>query len=65
MATKMAARWFFLHGFGKNERANIDVAELRVLQEVASELLGLNDQELASALRSEVLMEVRDGNSEI
>ena len=65
MATKMAAGWFFLYGFGKNERANIDAAELRALQEVASELLGLNEQELATAVRSEVLVEVRDGNSEI
>jgi hypothetical protein len=64
VATKMAACWFFLYGFGKNERANIDAAELRALQEVASELLGLNEQELAKAVRSEVLMEVRDGNSE-
>jgi hypothetical protein len=55
VATQMADRWFFLYGFGKNERANIDKHELKVLQEVAKELLELNERQLAIALsRSEV-----------
>jgi hypothetical protein len=44
VATKMAEHWFFLYGFGKNERANIDKDELKVLQEVAKELLGFDGQ---------------------
>jgi hypothetical protein len=64
VATKMADRWFFLYGFGKNERDNIAAAELRVLREVASELLGLDDRELAQALGSGALVEVCDGNDE-
>jgi hypothetical protein len=40
VATKLAERWFFLYGFRKNERANIDKDELRALQQVANELLG-------------------------
>lgn len=46
----MADRWFFLYGFSKNERSNIDKDELRVLQEVARELLGFDDRQLAIAL---------------
>ncbi len=43
VATKMTDRWFFLFGFSKNERANIDKKELKILQEVAKELLSFND----------------------
>ncbi len=42
--------WFFLYGFGKNERANIDKSELWLFQEVAAELLGLDDRKIAVAL---------------
>ena len=47
VATKMAGRWFFLYGFGKNERANIDKDELKVFQEVIS----LCEGEMMTSLR--------------
>lgn len=50
VATKMAGLWFFICGFSKNERSNIDKDVLRVLQEVARELLGFDDRQLAFAL---------------
>ena len=62
VATKMADHWFFLYGFGKNERANIDKEELKVLQEVAKELLELNDQQLAAAMSKSEMMEVCNDN---
>jgi hypothetical protein len=62
VATKWADRWFFLYGFGKNERANIGKDELKALQEVARELLGFDDGQLATALASSEIMEVCDGN---
>jgi hypothetical protein len=62
VATKMADRWFFLYGFGKNERANIDKDELKVLKEVAKELLELNDRQLAVALSRGEMMEVCNDN---
>lgn len=58
----MADRWFFLYGFGKNERANIDKDELKVFQEVAKELLGFDDRQLAPALSAGEIVEVCDGN---
>jgi hypothetical protein len=63
VATKMADRWFFLYGFGKNERANIDKDELKVLQEVAKELLGLNERQLVVALSRGEMLEVCDDNT--
>ena len=62
MATKRDDRWFFLYGFEKNERANIDKDELRVLQNVAQELLGFDERQLSRARLAGEIMEVCDGN---
>jgi len=62
VATKLAERWFFIYGFRKNERANIDKDELRALQEVAKDLLGLDDRQLDIALQAGEIVEVRDGD---
>ena len=59
VATKLADRWFFVLGFAKNERANIDAAELKALQELAKHYLGLDDRQIEQAINSGVLMEVR------
>lgn len=64
VATKLADRWFFLYGFGKNERANIDKDELKVLQEVAKDLLGFDDRQLATALVAGEIVEVCNGNDQ-
>ncbi len=62
VATKRAGRWFFIFGFEKNERANIDKDELKVLQEVARVLLEFDDRQLATALAAGEIMEVNDGD---
>ena len=64
VATNQSDRWFFLYGFGKNERANIDKDELKVLQEVAKELLGFSERQLLTALSAGEILEVCDGNDE-
>ena len=61
VATRMSDRWFFLFGFSKNERANIDDDELKVFQEVAKDLLAFNDHQLAAALSAGELTEICDG----
>jgi len=58
VATKLADRWFFLYGFSKNERANIDRAELKMLQEAAKEFLNFDDGQLATALAAGEIVEV-------
>ncbi len=64
VATKLADRWFFLFGFGKNERANIDKDELKFLQEVAKELLEFDERQLATALMTGEIMEVCNGSDQ-
>jgi len=58
VATNLDDRWFFVYGFGKNERANITKDELKVLREVAKELLGFDQQQIAKALSSNEIVEV-------
>lgn len=64
VATNLGDRWFFLYGFGKNERANIDRDELKFFQEVAKELLGFDDRQIAKALSAGEIVEVLHGNDE-
>jgi len=60
VATKLAQRWFFLYGFRKNERTNIDQTELKLLQELAKEFLSFDDHQLAIALAAGEIMEISD-----
>lgn len=62
VATKVEGHWFFLYRFRKNERASIDRDELKMLQEVAKELLGFDEQQLAAALSAGEIMELCHGN---
>ncbi len=64
VTTKQGSHWFFLYGFSKNERSNIDKSELRFLQEVAAELLGLDDRQIAVALSTSEIEEVCHGNDQ-
>lgn len=64
VGTRMKSRWFFLYGFSKNERADIDKDELKALQELANEMLMLNERQIATSLSAGELMEVFNGNEE-
>ena len=58
VATKFGRRWIYLFGFEKNDRANIDTAELKALQELAKTLLGLNTTEIALAIHDGDLIDL-------
>ncbi len=58
VATNKNKRWFFVFGFEKNERANIDVDELEALQELAKQLLARTRHELEIALADGALKEI-------
>jgi len=58
VATNLGDRWYFLFGFGKNERASIDNRELRALQELASDLLSQDDAAIAATLKAGELVEI-------
>ncbi len=64
VATKRGGQWFFLYGFEKNERANVDKDELKMLQEVAKVLLEFNDRQLAAASAAGEIVEVKDDDNQ-
>ena len=55
-------RSVFLFGFAKNERENIDDAELVTLRQIAGAFLNAGDEKIERALEDETLIEVRHGN---
>lgn len=58
IATNKADRWFFVFGFEKNERANINDKELEALQATAADLLKLISDQLDDAVTQEILQEI-------
>ena len=61
-ATRKQGRYFFLHGFQKNERTNLDEHELDYVRRIAKDLLDLTQQELAVAIQAGQLIEVNHGD---
>ena len=58
VATNKAQRWFFVFGFPKNARSNIDKDEEDALKKLAAHLLSLTPAALGTAQRAGELMEV-------
>jgi len=58
VGTNFGSRWFFVFGFEKNERANINDRELAVLQKLAAVLLKLEAYRIAGELESGNLTEI-------
>ncbi len=59
IATNRSGRWFYLFGFEKGERDNINKAELAYLKNLADVLLTYSEEELRVALATEQLIEVQ------
>jgi hypothetical protein len=64
VATNRRDRWFFIFGYAKNRRDNVDEGELSALQEIAADLLALTPADLANRERSRALEEVDDDEQE-
>ena len=58
VATNKGSKWFFVFGFPKNVRSNIDKDEEEALKKLASHLLSLSLPALTTAERAGELMEV-------
>ena len=58
VATKFGERWFFLFGFEKNERSNIDRDEFKSLQQLALTLLSFEAIQLETAVIAGQLVEL-------
>jgi hypothetical protein len=56
---RAGSRAFFVHGFAKNEKDNIDDDELAALRKLAAALLAYDDAALSQALANQTLIEVR------
>ena len=56
VATNFGNKWIYIFGFEKNERSNIDISELKALQELAKTLLELSiDKTSAAILHGELI----------
>ncbi len=58
VATNNEDRWFFVLGFEKNDRDNINAKELIALKALASDLLRLGVPELTAAVAAKTLQEI-------
>ncbi len=56
---RRATRAVFVYGFAKNERANITRQELEVMKELADQVLGYDEFQLAAAVAFGTLTEVK------
>lgn len=60
VATNQDDRWFFVFGFAKKERSNVNSKELEGLREIAVDLLARTDRELDEAVCNGALQEIHD-----
>ncbi len=58
VVTNIEDRWFFVFGFAKNERSNIDKDEKEALKKLASELLSYSPEQIEKAKLASELIEV-------
>lgn len=57
---KSGDRAFFVYGFPKNQRDNIDTKEKAAFKEMAKELFALTDEQLGLAIQSKALRQLSD-----
>lgn len=58
VATNKGNRWFFVFGFEKSDRANINDQELEALQDLAQDLLARTGAQLDLAVQASALEEI-------
>lgn len=61
---RVGGHQFFVHGFAKNEKANVTPKELRALKALAKVFLGLDDEALRKASDAGEISEVRSYDEE-
>jgi hypothetical protein len=60
VALKVENKSFFIFGFAKNQKVNIDTKELKALKLMAKDLLSYSDQQLKQAIKASELIEVKN-----
>lgn len=61
---KVGGHSFFVHGFAKNEKANVTPKELKALKKLAATFLGFDAQALEMARAADEIAEVRNDGEE-
>lgn len=64
VATNKGSRWFFVFGFERNSRANINADELEALQDIAQGSLARTGQQLDLAVEDGTLEEICHGHQD-
>lgn len=64
IATNKGDRWFFVFGFEKNERANLNSQEKEALQALAQDLLLLTSMQLDTKIEDDSLQEICHDHSD-
>lgn len=59
VATNFGGRWFFLYGFEKNERDNINSREMKAMQVTAAALVGMSDLAIRQAIEIKQIEEIK------
>ncbi len=59
---RQGERAFFVYGYAKSKRSNIEQDEVEVFRKAARELLLLSESQLAQLIENEALMEVTGDN---
>jgi hypothetical protein len=62
IATNKNDRWFFMLGFEKNQRDNINEKELRFLKDFAADLLTISESRLVKSLNNNDLLEINNAS---
>ncbi len=61
---RQSHRAFFVHGFAKSEKANLDVEEVKIYKKLAKYLFALSEQELEDGLKKKDFLELEcDGEN--
>jgi len=60
IAYKKEDRTIFLYGFGKNERANIDKAELHYFKKLGSDLMTMDARQIEKLIAENVLFDLEE-----
>lgn len=63
VATNFNKNWFFIFGFKKNERVNINNVELANLVNIAEFLLELTAEQIDKLIHEKLLMELKNDNN--
>ena len=50
----------FIYGFGKNEKQNISITELKYFKKLASDLLGLSDKQIEQSVKQKALFKLEE-----